>query len=169
MSRGAAARAALCVLVLGAVCAGAAGSREHRSGGRPGDVLTVGGLPAAEQLAVGLTRRSDLIGLWQSMLWADGYSARSQVTCTYDRATADATRTWQSNHRLSADGIVGPATWGAAAHRIVPAGPWLVYQGEHFGLPLRADRDGVSEVYEVYDAGRFHPLRADAVTLTLCR
>lgn len=162
-------RAALCVLVLGAVCARAEGPRDHRSGARHDDVLVVGGLSAAEQLAVGSTRRSDLVGLWQSMLWADGYSARSGVTCAYDEATADATRTWQSNHHLSADGIVGPATWGAAAHRIVPAGPWLVYQGEHHDLPLRSDRDGVYEVYEVYDAGRFHPLRTGAVTLTRCR
>ena len=119
-----------------------------------GDGIVVGGLSAAEQLAVGSTRRSDLVGLWQSMLWADGYSARSGVTCAYDEATADATRTWQSNHHLSADGIVGPATWGAAAHRIVPADPWLVYQGEHVSiaaLPGMRERtvllDGFSKAY----------------------
>ncbi|BDM69639.1 hypothetical protein HEK616_31260 [Streptomyces nigrescens] len=166
MGGGNAARAALCVLVLAVVCAGAGGPRDHRSGDRRGGVLVAGGLPAAEQLVVGRTRRSDLVGLWQSMLWADGYSAPSGITCTYDKATADATRVWQSNHRLSADGIVGSATWGAAAQRLASTGQWIVYQGERYGLPLRLDRD---HMYEVYDTGRFRRLRTDAVTLTRCR
>ncbi|MEV6055635.1 peptidoglycan-binding protein [Streptomyces sp. NPDC052107] len=166
MNGGNSARGALCVLVLALVCAGSGSPRDHRSGDRGDGALIAGGLPAAQQLAVGDTRGSDLIGLWQSMLWADGYSARSGVTCTYNEATADATRVWQSNHHLSADGIVGPATWGMAAQRIVREGQWMVYQGERHGLPLRLDRDGV---YEVYDTGRFHPLRTDAVTLTRCR
>jgi hypothetical protein len=160
-----AARAALCVLVLGAVCAGAGGPRDHRSGDRRDEVPVTGVLPAAAQLAVG-SARSDLVGLWQSMLWADGYSARSGVTCTYDATTAGATRIWQSNHHLSADGIVGSATWSAAAERIVPAGRWMVYQGDRYDLPLRLDRDGD---YEVYDTGRFHRLRMDAVALARCR
>ena len=129
-------------------------------------MLVAGRLTAAEQLWLGRTRRSDLIGLWQSMLWADGYAARSAVTCTYDEATAGATRVWQSNHHLDADGIVGPATWGAAEQRIAPVGRWMVYQGERYGLPLRVDRDGA---YEVYDTGRFHRLRTNAVTLMRCR
>ncbi|SOD82166.1 peptidoglycan-binding protein [Streptomyces sp. Ag109_G2-15] len=160
------ARAALCVLILAVACAGSGASLNQQSHDRRGSVLVADGLGATQQLAVGRTRRSDLIGLWQSVLWADGYSARSSVTCTYDKATAEATRVWQSNHHLSADGIVGPATWGAAAERIVPVGQWMVYQGERYGLPLRPDPDGV---YEVYDTGRFHRLRTNAVTLTRCR
>jgi hypothetical protein len=166
MGEGTAARAALCVLVLAVVCAGSEATLNHQSGNRRGDVLVADGLGTAQQLAVGRTPRSDLIGLWQSVLWADGYSTRSGVTCTYDGATAEATRVWQSNHHLSADGIVGAATWGAAAERIAPVGQWMVYQGERHGLPLRLAPDGV---YEVYDAGRFHRLRTNAVTLTRCR
>jgi hypothetical protein len=166
MVEGTAARAVLCVLVLAVVCAGSEAPRNHRSGDRHGGVLVADGLGATQQLAVGRTRRSDLVGLWQSVLWADGYSARSGVTCTYNEATAEATRVWQSNHHLSADGIVGAATWGAAAERIVPVGQWMVYQGERYGLPLRPAADGV---YEVYDNGRFHRLRTNAVTLTRCR
>ncbi|MFF2964662.1 peptidoglycan-binding protein [Streptomyces sp. NPDC057963] len=162
-----AARAALWVLVLGMMCAGAGAPRQHRTGDdRRAGALVVGSLPAAEQLAVGRTPRSDLIGLWQGMLWADGYSAPSGVTCTYDEATAGATRVWQSNHHLSPDGIVGPATWSAAEERVASYGRWTAYQGEIFDLPLRMDQD---RCYEVYDSGRFHRLRTDAVTLTLCR
>ena len=166
MGEGTAARAVLCVLVLAVVCAGSGATLSHQSGDRRGGVLIADGLGATRQLGVGRTPRSDLVGLWQSVLWADGYSARSGVTCTYDEATVEATRVWQSNHHLSADGIVGPATWGAAAERIVPVGQWMVYQGERYGLPLRTAPDGV---YEVYDAGRFHRLRTNAVTLTRCR
>lgn len=158
-------RAVLSVLLLGAVCAGAEGPRGYRSGGGRDGVLAAD-LPAAQQLAVGSTPPSDLVALWQSVLWADGYIAGSSVTCAYDEATAGATRVWQSNHHLDADGIVGAATWGVAAERIVPAGRWMVYMGERYGLPLRLDTDGT---YEVYDSGRFHRLRTDAATLTRCR
>lgn len=166
MNGGPAARAALCVLLLGAVCAGGAGPPAGRPRG-PGDGVPVAaGLRTATRLEAGRTPRSDVVGLWQSVLWADGYSARSAVNCTYDAAAVGATRVWQSNHHLSADGIVGPATWGAAQERIAPAGPWLVYQGERYDLPLRVGRDGA---YEVYDAGRFDRLRTDRVTLSRCR
>jgi hypothetical protein len=123
-------------------------------------------MPVAAELVAGSTRPSDLVALWQSVLWADGYTALSSVTCTYDEATVTATRVWQSNHHLDPDGIVGPATWGVAARRLVPAGRWTAYMGERHALALRLDAGGA---YEVYDGGRFHRLRTNAVTLTRCR
>ncbi|MBY8882564.1 peptidoglycan-binding domain-containing protein [Actinacidiphila acidipaludis] len=158
-------RAVLCALLVGGVCAGAAAPRRHRSGDGTAGVLVAAALPT-RQLTPGSTRPSDVVALWQSVLWADGYRPFSSVTCAYDQATVDATRVWQSNHHLSPDGIVGAATWGTAAQRIVPAGRWMVYLGERHGLPLRLDAEGA---YEVYDAGRFRPLRTDAATLTRCR
>ncbi|MGW1893499.1 peptidoglycan-binding domain-containing protein [Streptomyces sp. NPDC002004] len=110
--------------------------------------------------------RSDLPGLWQAVLWADGYLPQSAITCTYDAATRAATRVWQSNHGLSADGVVGPTTYGFAGRRLTATPGWTVYRGERYDLPLRRDRDGV---YEVWDVGRFHPLRTDTVTLARCR
>ncbi|MFD8385463.1 peptidoglycan-binding protein [Streptomyces sp. NPDC059679] len=118
------------------------------------------------QLAVGRVPRSDLVGMWQGVLWADGYLPRSGVSCTYDAATAEATRLWQSNHGLDADGIVGPATFGFAGRRLTRIPPWTAYQGEERNLPLRRSGSGA---YEVYDGGRFHALRRDAVTLVQCR
>ncbi|SCE06426.1 Putative peptidoglycan binding domain-containing protein [Streptomyces sp. DvalAA-14] len=156
--------AALGVLLLAATCAGS-GPPPSRFPAR-GDVLRAAGLRASAQLVVGRTRRSDLVGLWQSVLWADGYSDRSGVTCSYDRAVAAVTQVWQSNHRLAPDGIVGPATWGAALARLVPVGRWTVYQGERHDLPLWVDRGGA---YEVDDEGAFHRLYTDTVTLALCR
>ena len=117
-------------------------------------------------LVTGKTPPSDLVGLWQAVLWADGYLARSRIDCAYDTATAEATRVWQSNHGLRADGIVGPVTYGYAGRRLASMPPWTVYRGEARDLPLRRDTGGV---YEVYDAGRFRALRRDRVTLALCR
>ncbi|MBL1110171.1 hypothetical protein JK361_37410 [Streptomyces sp. 5-8] len=158
-----AARAALCVLALGALCAGATRPEDEQE---PSGRVLLSNLHAAGLLESGRTARSDVVGLWQAILWADGYMARRQISCTYDGPTAVTTRAWQSNHHLSADGIVGPATWGTAAARLAPVGRWTVYRGERYDLPLRRDADGF---LEVYDAGVFRPLRTDEVTLTLCR
>ncbi|MFF4753668.1 peptidoglycan-binding domain-containing protein [Streptomyces sp. NPDC002514] len=117
-------------------------------------------------LEAGGTPHSDLIGLWQAILWADGYLPGSGITCAFDAATGGATQTWQANHGLGADGIVGAATFGFAARRLVSTPPWTAYRGEKYTLPLRRGRGGI---YEVYDAGRFHGLRTDAVTLASCR
>lgn len=157
-------RTALCVLLIAAACSGS-GLARSRLGSRD-DVLLADGLRASPQLVVGRTPRSDVVGLWQSVLWADGYVSQSGVTCTYDQAAAGVTRVWQSNHQLSADGIVGSATWGAVLERLVAVGRWTVYQGERYDLPLRVDQDGC---YEVYDEGTFHQLRTRSVTLALCR
>jgi peptidoglycan hydrolase-like protein with peptidoglycan-binding domain len=159
-----AARAVVCAVALAAVCAGgtqsADGSRLH------GEGPPVDDWQAAPRLEERHTPPSDLVGLWQGILWADGYLPRTSVTCSYDATTVAATRVWQSNHRLSADGIVGPATYGAASRRLAVVPPWTVYHGDRFDLPLRRNGDGV---YEVWDVGRFRELRLDAVTLAQCR
>lgn len=155
--------AALCVLAVGALCAGATRQEAERE---PSGRVLLSDLHAAGLLEPGRTARSDVVGLWQAILWADGYTARRQLSCAYDGPTAVTTRAWQSNHHLSADGIVGPATWGTAAARLAPVGRWTVYRGERHDLPLRRRADGF---LEVYDAGTFRPLRTDEVTLTLCR
>ncbi|MEV5959834.1 peptidoglycan-binding protein [Streptomyces sp. NPDC051987] len=110
--------------------------------------------------------RSDLVGLWQSVLWADGYLPRAFVTCRYDARTREATRVWQSNHGLVADGVTGAQTFGFASGRLVSRPPWTVYVGERYALPLLRTGAGV---YKVYDEGRFIPLRTDVTTLHACR
>jgi hypothetical protein len=71
--------------------------------------------------------RGNLIGAWQSILWADGYLDKcgtSGIDGAFGSRTKSATKTWQSAHHLSADGIVGPRTWGAARSA-------LKFQGSH--------------------------------------
>ena len=156
-------KAAVCALALGLACTAGTppggGSYLRGAGALADDWRTAGPLQESR------TRPSDLVGLWQGVLWADGYLPKSQVTCGYDAATAAATRTWQSNHQLSADGIVGPASFGAAGERLADTPPWTVYRGERYDLPLHRDAAGY---YEVWDVGRFRRLRTDEVTLARC-
>jgi hypothetical protein len=170
-SGGAARRAAVsavaCTIALTTTCAASTPSADHRAAYVTGSGAYADDWSAEPLLrADGGTRRSDLVGLWQAILWADGYLPGSAITCAFDATTGEVTQTWQSNHGLGADGIVGAATFGFAARRLVSAPPWTAYRGEKYTLPLRRGRDGV---YEVYDAGRFHRLRTDAVTLARCR
>jgi hypothetical protein len=61
--------------------------------------------------------QGNLVGAWQSILYADGYlnlCGGSGVDGHFGPITKTATQSWQSAHGLVADGIVGPKTWGAA-------------------------------------------------------
>lgn len=159
-----AARAAACAVALGLVCT--AGTVPDSGGYLRGSGPLADDWRTAGPLEEGRTSPSDLAGMWQSVLWADGYLSQPHVTCRYDSATAVATRVWQSNHQLLADGIVGPATFAAAGERLSPRPPWTVYRGQLYDLPFHRHDTGY---YEVWDVGRFRRLRTDAVTLARCR
>jgi hypothetical protein len=61
------------------------------------------------------------VGAWQSILWADGKLNKcgsSGIDGYFGSVTRSATQSWQRAHNLSADGIVGPLTWGAARARL---------------------------------------------------
>lgn len=65
--------------------------------------------------------RGNQVGAWQSILWADGYLAKcgaSGIDGVFGSITKSATRRWQQAYRLTADGIVGPRTWGTARNRL---------------------------------------------------
>ncbi len=159
-----AARAVACAAALAILSTGA--SRPTGSDRLRGRGMLADDWQDAPRLEAPHTHPSDLVGLWQAILWADGYLPRTRVTCAYDAATVAATRVWQSNHQLDADGIVGAATYRAVGRRLATAPPWTVYHGDRFHLPLRRDSDGT---YEVWDVGRFQPLHLDSVTLSRCR
>jgi hypothetical protein len=69
------------------------------------------------------------VGAWQSILWADGYLNKcgsSGIDGYFGSVTKSATQNWQRARRLSADGIVGPLTWGAARARLTFRGSTVV-------------------------------------------
>ncbi|MEU9774704.1 peptidoglycan-binding protein [Streptomyces sp. NPDC047968] len=158
------------VAVLGTACSPSAppppsadlpDGRVHVTGeGHPGDDWEDEGL-----LGENLPVRSDLAAMWQSVLWADGYLRRSDVDCHYAGRTVEATRVWQSNRGLAADGIVGPKTFGRAGRQLLARDGAIHYEGAEHTVRFRRDQDGR---YSVLDGGTHKPLRRDRPTLSSC-
>jgi Putative peptidoglycan binding domain len=74
--------------------------------------------------------QGNLVGAWQSILWADGYLNKcgsSGIDGYFGSVTQTATKTWQGAHGLTKDGVVGPLTWGKARGVLVYAGTHPVY------------------------------------------
>ena len=59
------------------------------------------------------------------------------VTGTFDSATVAATKKWQKDHGLTADGIVGPKTWGAAAALNVQTEPVFIPPPKQAGVSFK--------------------------------
>jgi hypothetical protein len=59
---------------------------------------------------------SNVAGLWQTILWADGLLSQSQIDCQFGPITAAATRTWQRTYMPGRPetGAADPATWARA-------------------------------------------------------
>ncbi|WP_328678476.1 peptidoglycan-binding protein [Streptomyces sp. NBC_00322] len=62
----------------------------------------------------GTYANSGATGLWQSILYADGFLSVSDIDCQFGPTTEAATKRWQQTYGLTADGVVGPATFGRA-------------------------------------------------------
>lgn len=61
---------------------------------------------------------TDLVFMWQSILYAEGYLSKSGVDGYFGSGTESATKKWQARAGLSADGKVGSGTWGKADDRL---------------------------------------------------
>jgi hypothetical protein len=67
--------------------------------------------------------RGNLVAMWQSIVISavDGLGdCTTWVDGVFGPNTEAATRTWQRNHGITADGIVGPQTWSTAFGYIAP-------------------------------------------------
>jgi peptidoglycan hydrolase-like protein with peptidoglycan-binding domain len=81
--------------------------------------------------------QGNLVGAWQSILWADGYLNKcgsSGIDGYFGSITQGATKTWQGAHGLTKDGVVGPLTWGKARAALVFVSSRPIY-GLHGRLP----------------------------------
>jgi hypothetical protein len=63
-------------------------------------------------------RYSIATGLWQAVLYADGYLDESDVDCDFGPRTTSATIDWQIVHSVGVDGSVGPQTLGRADDKL---------------------------------------------------
>ncbi|NYV73846.1 peptidoglycan-binding protein [Streptomyces sp. UH6] len=102
---------------------------------------------------------TDIVVLWQSILASEEFLTLGQIDGDFGPATRDATKAWQTRYGLSADGMVGDATWSKADDRL----SWLsssrvTYTAEygsgavvlHRGDPNRSQDDGAYELVQVY-------------------
>ncbi|GGV27382.1 hypothetical protein GCM10010495_49380 [Kitasatospora herbaricolor] len=82
-------------------------------------------------LSVTQHSHSGAAGLWQMVLYADGYLSESGVDCKFGNGTDSATRQWQSNHGVTSDGAVGGQTFGRAGGRLFLSSDGIVgFSGE---------------------------------------
>ncbi|MEU5808833.1 peptidoglycan-binding protein [Streptomyces sp. NPDC047718] len=76
----------------------------------------------ADEGLVSTTQHSNsgAAGLWQFVLWADGYLTEADVDCKFGPKTEAATKKWQARFlgASQADGVVGNKTFGAASQRL---------------------------------------------------
>jgi hypothetical protein len=92
-------------------------------------------------------QRGNIVGMWQAMMWSSliGSDCGAFVDGIWGPNTRSRTITWQRNHGLTADGIVGPQTWAHAQSHLYQTGAdsfydYWAYPGSKFTLRLRKDR-----------------------------
>ncbi|HEY9409571.1 MAG TPA: peptidoglycan-binding domain-containing protein [Jiangellaceae bacterium] len=64
------------------------------------------------------SQNTDLVIMWQSILYAEGYISPWDIDGQFGPKTRDATKNWQRKYGLVADGIVGNATWSVADNKL---------------------------------------------------
>jgi peptidoglycan hydrolase-like protein with peptidoglycan-binding domain len=94
-------------------------------------------------LSLLVNNHSNVVGLWQGVLYADGYLANSDRDCRFGQATEAATKKWQKDHGLVADGIAGPLTFGKADDSLFWDGDQIKYDGSVRDIgKMRRDAQG---------------------------
>ncbi|MFE6623659.1 peptidoglycan-binding protein [Streptomyces sp. NPDC057740] len=76
-----------------------------------------------------VNNHSNVVALWQGVLFADGYLTNSDRDCWFGPATEAATKKWQKDRGLIDDGIVGPLTFGRADDHLYWDGDQIKYDG----------------------------------------
>lgn len=59
--------------------------------------------------------RGNVAAMWQQILWADGYLTWADIDGDFGTKTTAASKKWQADHGLDADGLIGRNTWKKAS------------------------------------------------------
>lgn len=103
---------------------------------------------------------SGATGVWQAILYNDGFLSQTDIDCKFGPATAEATRKWQAKYlgASQADGVVGPKTFGKASSWLseyLSAGEYtgMKYDGEiNWIYQITFDRNKATGRYFFYKA-----------------
>ncbi len=91
----------------------------------------------------------NVVGVWQSVLWSDGFLSNCGVDGGFGWNTYYATESWQHSATperdgtyLWPDGVVGGATWAVADNRLYASGSVVKRSGRVAGRVLYFQRGG---------------------------
>lgn len=100
-------------------------------------------------------RYSNVAAMWQAILWANGSEKRdgstfrfSDIDCAFGPNTRDATMSWQNEHGVPMDGIVGPDTLRHAQSHTAKTGDGrFTYYGSNGYVTFIRSTEGVWGMY----------------------
>ncbi|MEU3735324.1 peptidoglycan-binding domain-containing protein [Streptomyces sp. NPDC033538] len=90
---------------------------------------------------------SSAVAVWQAVLRADGYLTGADQDCWFGQTTRAATIEWQRDRGLTADGEVGPQTFGYADNWLSLEGENVIYDGAVTNLTWGLTRDSTTGIY----------------------
>ncbi|ROT31915.1 peptidoglycan-binding protein [Micromonospora sp. HM5-17] len=77
------------------------------------------------------------VGLWQTVLYADGYLEMGDIDCQFGPNTEKATMRWQLDHGVGVDGRAGPQTLSRADNKLEYVNStWVRYHGNRYDVIL---------------------------------
>ncbi|MFJ9611506.1 peptidoglycan-binding protein [Kitasatospora sp. NPDC101176] len=104
---------------------------------------------------------SGATGIWQAVLYMDGFLDESDIDCRFGPKTAEATRQWQAKYlgASEADGVVGNKTFGKAStwlSSVEDTGPWAYFVRYNGDAKTSSvfHRDTTSGLYGIYVNGK---------------
>lgn len=101
---------------------------------------------------------TDTVLMWQAILVAEGFLGHGDLDGKFGPGTASATRKWQSRYGLTADGRVGPNTWGRADNNLRWQDSYIaVYVGREGKVKFNR-----GDAWAGYDSGAYDLVMVDA-------